>query len=992
MTRTLPSVRPTLLQWYIRTRTGRYAAALALMVLGVCSHATESPHQDLSSWVEVRTAPCGKKCGFHLDVEGVAAPAQRIKLLQQDMVFMEQELPAGKFSIRSIRPLKSDLPVQIVLESALQTIDQVQMPMLANEKRILFAKFTPTPTSPSSAAATVNKALKTPESEDDLEFDTDFLRGKAFRSLDPLAIKRLGLARPGTFDTEIFRNDSPITKTQLLLIANPLNEEAPAKACITPALFSQLGTKPQAMSAKGLALIKSQQLQQSKSSDGGVANPNCLPIDEWIEGANAEFDASELRLDISIAQAYLNKQSIQSVPKELLVRGVDAGFVNYNLNGFNSGNLTSQFLGLRGGVNLSGWQFRQSVTYSQTNNTSGQFIVGETVVNRPLLDLNANLAIGDTGTFSPVIGSTSIRGVRISSEEALYPDEERSFKPLVRGVARTNARVRVSQNNTVFFEQNVPPGPFEFTELNPLSTVGNLQVLVSEADGSEQRFVVPYSFSAGKLNPGSWRYSVATGLYRNYTSAQTNGLLQGYLRYGLNSYLSPTVEVLLAANYSNLGLQANVNHELGGLSFNSLFSHFSEPLQTRQGHAQSVTYYAPAWRSLSMGVGLSNQSQQYISPSAALNAAAGQVTADAFKNSQYLTMGMGNNDWGSLSLSTARSTSWTQTGVTQQYRLGYSVSWHQVGFFTSMDRSISPDGQTVVDGFSISASIPLNFSNSNSRVQVGSTQTSTSAASQSVAVNGSLLDNQFGYNFNHAQSNSVANDSANLSMQHPWGYVSGSLSSGRGIQQTGISLGGGLVAHSQGVILSPALGQTFAIVEIPKGEGATVLGSKARINSSGFGVVPSLSPYYQNDVQISLEGASTELEIDNATQKVAPVDGSIVRLKFNSSSGRPLLITFQVDKEARIPIGATISDSEGKELGTVGQGNRGLVRVSKPRDRIKVVWGDKADETCFTNYVVDDKASTNASGFVHLKLRCESSLLNEKTAQEGHASSGGTTK
>lgn len=955
-----------------------------LMVACVWSHATEAPRQDLSSWVEVIASACGKKCGFQLNVEGVAGPDQRIKLLQQDLVFMEQKLPAGPFNIRAIRPLKNNMPVQIVLESADKTVDEVQLPMQANEKRILFAKFTPPPSTPPSAAAAASKALKTPEPEDDLEFDTDFLRGKAFRSLDPLEVKRLGLARPGTYDADIFRNGGPVTKTPLLLIADPLKADAPAKACITPALFSQLGTKPQAITAKGLALIKAQQQVETK--------PNCMPIDDWIDGASAEFEASELRLDISIPQAFLNKQNYQSVPKELLVRGVDAGFVNYTLNGFNSGSQTSQFLGLRGGVNFSGWQLRQSATYSQNNGTGSQFIVGETVVNRPLLDLNANLAIGDTGTFSPVIGSTAIRGVRLSSEESLYPEEERSFRPVIRGVARTNARVRVSQNNTVFFEQNVPPGPFEFNDLNPISTVGNLQVLVSEADGTEQRFVVPYSFSAGKLNPGSWRYSVATGVYRNFTSAQSNGLLQGYVRYGLNSYLSPTAEILLANNYTNLGLQVNFNHELGSLNFNTLFSSIREPLETRRGYAQGITYGAPIWKALSLSAGLNSQSQHYISPSSALNLAPGQVTTDSFKNSQYISLGVGGSEWGSMSLSTVRSSSWLQAGISQQYRLGYSNYWRQVGFYTSLDRSISPDGLTVVDGFSISASIPLNFSGGNSRVQVGSTQTSNSSALQSVAVSGSLLDNQLGYNLNHSTSSGASNDSGSLSVQHPWGYVSGSLSSGRGIQQTGINLGGGLVVHSQGVILSPVLGQTFAIVEIPKGEGASVQGSKARVNKDGFGVVPNLSAYYQNDVQISLEGASTEVEIDNATQKVAPVDGSIVRLKFNSTSGRPLLITFLVEKETRVPIGATISDSEGKELGTVGQGNRGLIRVSKLKDRIKVVWGDKADETCFTNYAVDDKASTNASGFVHLKLRCELSLLSEKTAQQSNVNSKGTAK
>ena len=189
------------------------------------------------------------------------------------------------------------------------------------------------------------------------------------------------------------------------------------------------------------------------------------------------------------------------------------------------------------------------------------------------------------------------------------------------------------------------------------------------------------------------------------------------------------------------------------------------------------------------------------------------------------------------------------------------------------------------------------------------------------------------------------------------------------------------MVHSGGLILAPSLGDTFAIVEVPKGEGAGVLGSTARVNSGGFGVVPYLSPYYLNDVQISLEGAPTELEVDNASQKVAPVEGSIVRLKFNATSGRPLLIVLQPSNGARVPIGSTVSDAAGNDVGTVGQGSRALVRVQKNKDRLKVVWGDKPDETCWLDYALDEKQTANASGFTNLKLRCEVAGGKEATAQ-----------
>ena len=301
-----------------------------------------------------------------------------------------------------------------------------------------------------------------------------------------------------------------------------------------------------------------------------ATNNQCLFISDWVATSSDRFESGELRYDIQIPQAFLTRSSRQTVPKELLTRGDNAAFVNYNFNNFNSASVSANYLSLSSGINVGGWQFRQGSSVSQNELGQNQYRVGETILKRPLIDQKANLVIGDTSTDSPVVGGVPVRGVRVSSEEALYPESEREFRPVVRGVARTNARVRVLQNNAVILEQNVPPGPFELADLNPISSVGNFQVVVAEADGSEQRFVVPFSISIGKLNPGSYRYSVATGLYRNFTGTQNTQVVQAYVRYGLNTLVTPTIDFLAGPNYRNLGLQTSFNGALGGGEFQHL--------------------------------------------------------------------------------------------------------------------------------------------------------------------------------------------------------------------------------------------------------------------------------------------------------------------------------------------------------------------------------------------------------------------------------------
>jgi outer membrane usher protein len=120
-----------------------------------------------------------------------------------------------------------------------------------------------------------------------------------------------------------------------------------------------------------------------------------------------------------------------------------------------------------------------------------------------------------------------------------------------------------------------------------------------------------------------------------------------------------------------------------------------------------------------------------------------------------------------------------------------------------------------------------------------------------------------------------------------------------------------------------------------------------------------------------LEGAPSELEVSNPGQRVAPVEGSIVRLKFNATVGRPLLVVLQTSSGVRVPIGSSVTDEQGNDIGTVGQGGRALVRVQKGSGRFKVQWGDKPDESCYSAYALTDDKSTNASGFAQLRLRCE---------------------
>ena len=974
--------------------TPRLLTLLVLMTGGGV-HAADSVKTEPISRVEVKAMASKRSpAEMVLMVQGLAGPQQRLQLLQNDLVFFEQRLPEGEFQLGTIYPLNNQQAVKVKLITNDLETEKADLPLRAQEKVTLFnQRFELMALAPLSRRVPLVEAA--PLNDNDIEFDGDFLRGKSFRNLSTADIKKLGNLRPGSYDVEVFRNNDFITKTQLRFIETSPGSEV--RACVTPTLFNMLGVKTNFISTRGLQVLQPVPVVKTKANANSLStsrstpstapdtlpapllapatNNPCLFISDWVASSSDRFDSGELRYDIQIPQAFLTRTSRQSVPKELLTRGDNAAFVNYNFNNFRSDALSANYLSLSSGINVGGWQFRQGSSVSQNELGQNQYLVGETILKRPLIDQQANLVIGDTSTDSPVVGGVPLRGVRVSSEEALYPESERDYRPVVRGVARTNARVRVLQNNAVILEQNVPPGPFELADLNPISSVGNFQVVVSEADGSEQRFVVPFSISIGKLNPGSYRYSVATGLYRNFTSTQNTQVVQAYVRYGLNSLITPTVDFLAGPNYRNLGLQTSFNGALGGVSFNTLFSHLFTSDINKKGRAHGVNYVAPTWRNLSLYAGSNYQSEFYTTPTAGLGNtnATTQVIFDTFKRSNFVSLGLGLDRFGSLSLGLVDQIGWGQAVSTKQYQLGYGINLRRVNLFASLNRTFYSDDRPRLDTVSVSATVPLSLGSWNGGLSAGATQSTGRPVSTNLSFNsgasGELFD-KFNYGLNTSSSNGENSAGAYASYQHAYGTIGASYSAGSsGSQQTGLNLSGGLVGHSGGLTLSPSLGDTFGIVEIPNGQGAGVLGSSAQVNGYGYGVVPYLSPYYLNDVQISLETAPMGLEIDNASQKVAPVDGSIVKLKYKSTAGRPVAFTFNLPDGERIPIGASVMDKDGNELATLGQSNRALVRLQADEGVLKVVWGDGPNEQCDAAYKLD-KAKSGNREFSRVKLMC----------------------
>src|SRR5699024_5363877 len=96
-----------------------------------------------------------------------------------------------------------------------------------------------------------------------------------------------------------------------------------------------------------------------------------------------------------------------------------------------------------------------------------------------------------------------------------------------RGTAETNAKVVIRQNGVQIYQTTVPPGPFVINDLYPTGYGGSLEVTVTEADGRQHTYEVPYASVAQLVRPGVTRFDVAAGQLRNLPLGEHPRVVQG---------------------------------------------------------------------------------------------------------------------------------------------------------------------------------------------------------------------------------------------------------------------------------------------------------------------------------------------------------------------------------------------------------------------------------------------------------------------------------
>ncbi|ECY7947503.1 fimbria/pilus outer membrane usher protein, partial [Salmonella enterica subsp. enterica serovar Thompson] len=217
-----------------------------------------------------------------------------------------------------------------------------------------------------------------------------------------------------------------------------------------------------------------------------------------------------------------------------LLLGWDASTQHSEYRGAWSSRSDSNYISLQPGLNLGPWRLRNASTWQKNSSQPGEWQSAYTYAERGINRLKSRLTLGESYTSGSVFDSIPFRGVMLASDENMVPWDQSQFAPVVRGIARTQARVEVRQSGYLMTTRTVPAGPFEITDLPSTGSSGDLQVTVLESDGSRQAFTVPYTVPAVAVRQGYLKYSVMAGQYRaSSDSVKHTPVASAELMYGL---------------------------------------------------------------------------------------------------------------------------------------------------------------------------------------------------------------------------------------------------------------------------------------------------------------------------------------------------------------------------------------------------------------------------------------------------------------------------
>jgi outer membrane usher protein len=827
-----------------------------------------------------------------------------------------------------------------------------------------------------STYAAVPASPATPATADPVNFNPRFFPGT---SVDLVRFGKSNAVLPGTYRSDIRLNNTWRARTDMVF-ANVPNHDS-AEPCYDAAMLIQFGVDLKKV------LAQKEDANLKKLPEGTF----CGPISDYLPGAKATFDMATQELSLSVPQIYINQAARGYVDPSQWDAGINAGVLGYTTNLYRSTSYgqgqTAGYLGLNASAKLGSWHLYSLGSFSWSERNGRHYQNTATYLQHDIPAWRAQLEAGDTFTSGELFDSVRIRGVRLYTDDRMLPQSLRGYAPIVRGVADTNAHVIIRQRGYVIYDTNVAPGPFAIEDLYPTGYGGDLEVEVTEADGRVQRFSVPFSSVTQLLRPQQNRWNITAGKVEQQHLLNAPYVIQGTFQRGINNTITGYTGATLANGYGALLAGAAINTKVGAFSADvTQASHHAPNKSSNNGTNIKVGYNKNV---IETGTNFSVAAYRYstkgyvsLADAVALRDAAARGSGhDLLRQRSRFDVNVNQSlgdAYGQLFLQGSMLNYWEGRGRQVNFSAGYSNRWKSLSYSFTAQRLLESDSRSFLaanaaidpipglpNGFDagripghrdtrflLSLSVPLGRSARAPQLTAMTSHAKESGNNSQATVSGSLgADRRFTYSASAGQAaNGNGTGSLNAQYRSPLAQLSAGYSQGSAYQQFNAGASGSLVIHGGGITPGPAIGETIGLVHAPGAAGASVSNSQgAKVNAGGYAVVPNLMPYQLNTIALDPKGTDAGVELKSTTVNVAPRAGSVVKLTYDTTHGRAVMVETALPNGDPVPFGAEVFDTQGNNVGIAGQGSRLFIRNFPDSGALTVKWGQQAGESCQIN-------------------------------------------
>lgn len=786
-------------------------------------------------------------------------------------------------------------------------------------------------------------------------FDSRSLFGGASQDIDLSNYTKGSLVSSGMYSVSISVNDRYLG--QKLIKFEDLSASLNADLCVNDVVLNLLDLK--------------------KTVLDRLDKKECLTIKDLDSEAYYDFNRNELSLDISLPLSITNNRPAGYIAPELFDKGVNSAYLSYDFNTYkykydDQEDSVSNYLSLSAGLNILGFNYRHEGNFDSNGNKFNNYHSYLNVLSTDITPLDARLMMGDFNTQTYSLDSAQVRGIQLATDTSMRPMSQRSYAPLIQGIANTNALVSVFQSGRKIYERTVPAGKFEINDLTAISSNGNLTVQVTENGGEKHSFIVPLQGNMNLIRVGQLNFSAAAGQYKINRKTTDDYIGQLSFEYGLSNYLSMFAGVNASSPFQSYLLGMGVNSAVGGFKLDGEYAQATLNNKEYSGGKYQISYqfnYAPSNTSFTLRN--ISQSKEFMSLVNTMSLSNYDELDTAEIENLFQTYRLKNgfdislyqsfkdSKWGALSLNLTRNTYWNTKDDYTQYSLGYSNSIGKLSY----SLGVSKTANSVLNNASdkrvyLTLSLPLEWRSLNKRASLTSNIQHTSninnITTAYAGVSGTFGEyNQASYSLvaNNAWNNSGMDTnslSASLGYNLPQVQVGSVIGYGNNYSQYGFSARGAVVAHPYGLTLTNSVSDTYTIIHAKDAQGAVVNNAwGVKIDRFGNGIYSNLTPYEVNEISLDTKVLPVDVHLKSNQSQIIPRRYSATLIDFKTEKTSNILLNVKVKDQAQIPIGVQVIGGNEQLIGVFGQSNQFFVEnPSLLKESFVVQWGAQQPQQC----------------------------------------------